>query len=169
VKTGLWIVPWLVGMVFSLQADTTDASIDSDVQRMSIATRNCDATSIIDLTYFPLVSAMGGKEAAILAMARVFGMFKSRGMKITRFETLKPYTKISGDTHDYVIIPTREDMQIGPHDFETQSYLVAVKLHDSANWQYATASKQVESDRDALFPDLPKSVALPPMRTIRID
>jgi len=156
-------------MAFNLQADTTDASIDSDIQRMTVATKACDAEAIINLTYFPLLSAVGGKDAATLAMARVFGMFKSHGIKITRFEPLKPYTKVSGDTHDYVIVPTREDMQIGPHDFEIQSYMVAVKLHDSTSWQYATASKQVESDRDALFPDLPKSITFPPKRTIRID
>jgi hypothetical protein len=152
-----------------LRADDTDAAIDSDVQKMAQAFKISDAKTMVDMEYKTFIESHGGREAAIMGFARIFAIMRAHGVRVSKFEAIKPYKKISSEVYDYVIVPSREDFQIGSHQYEGQSFFVAVKFHDADHWQYLEWSPEVEKDRDILFPGLPKDLSLPKQRHFQIN
>jgi hypothetical protein len=170
-KTFLFTAAWCSFMSVGLDAQPAgaDAAVDADVHALAKAYQTGDAGTISNLTYGPMVAAMGGETNAYLKIDSQFGIMKAESEKVTGFKILRPYLRATGEDHDYILIPTRIDLQIGDHDFEEESYFLAIRFRGARRWHYVWGSPSLPSQSDGLFPDLPKSLVLPAVKRVQID
>jgi hypothetical protein len=161
----------VLALIFTCQvrANSDDAVIDRDIQALSKAMESGDVGTIMDMTYSPLMKSMGDETTACVKLLDSFGKMKGRSIKMTRCKLLEPRLHASGDEHDYVFVPVQIEFRNGFHDFEEQSYFLAIRFRGSNSWQYVSGSKDLPSQSDGLFPDLPKSIVLPVPKMAQVD
>ncbi|MCE0496804.1 MAG: hypothetical protein LV481_02490 [Methylacidiphilales bacterium] len=157
------------GLLFSvmlpaLADDARDAAIDQDMARMKTAMQSKDEATLVDMMYEPIVQAGGGRDQ-VLAQA------KSLADKVdfTSFEINKPYRYFSGQQNDYVTVPTHLLMTINGHHFDSVSFELGIKAHQTEKWEYVDGAGISPQLRTQLFPDLPQDAVLPEHSVKQID
>ncbi len=144
--------------------DTRDAAVDQDMDRLKTAMTTKDYGTLIDMMYEPVVKLGGGRDAMLAQSSKMADI-----VTFTSFTTTKPYTYVTGNDNDYIIVPTHLLMTVNGHHFDSTSYEFGIKPHSGGKWEYLDGAGMKPQMSDRFFPDLPKDTVLPEVSRKQLD
>ena len=151
----------LLLIIFMERAFGASDELHSDIHRIVDALKNGDYRTVIDMTYPPIIKAMGGREVALKNISEFMNSPLMKTLKIHSFETEKPYKFVHGSRNRYVIIKHISVMEIQGKKVKTRGFQLGIYDKVKNRWTFISGEKLNEGILASLFSDFPKDINLP--------
>lgn len=165
-KTMKRLLSMLAAWALALSAVGVEDSgaVRRDIDQMTEAFKNNDLEVIIEMTYPPMLEAMGGKEAALAAVRDFLNTAAAKSYQFHSFEAAEPFVYLSGTDFEYVIVPFALVAEVQELKIRSEGYQLGVKKKEAKDWKYVDGQKLNDATFEKYFPDFPDRSKLPPIR-----
>jgi len=135
-------------------------NIHQGIKRIITAIQNGDYQTVIEMTYPPLVNAMGGKAKAVLQITNFMNSPIMKTFKIHSFDLKEPYQFFPGEKRKFVIIEFTSIMEMLNKKVEATGFQFGI-CEDNLNWYFIDGEKMNDLILTAYFPELINKISLP--------
>lgn len=154
-------VAFSFSLLLSASGEDRAEAVAMDIQKLGEAIKNNQLDRVIEMTYPPILEAMGGKEKALAALREFMDSAEAASFKVQGFEVHHPLTFLEGDELDYVIVPFSTVMEVRELTIRASGYQLGVKKKAAADWKFVDGEKLDDEMFDTYFPDFPDRSKLP--------
>jgi hypothetical protein len=135
-------------------------AVEALAEKVGTATLKEDCDALADLTHPKVMEPLGGREKFVAAAKELMKKIKDAGVTITSFKIGEPADPVRGDKEVFVVVGTTIEINTPKGKATGTSCLLGVSADGGKTWRFVDGAPGSAKTRK-MFPDLPKSVALP--------
>lgn len=149
-------------LTFAAEQPTLSARVKKLATDMVDATIRGDFAKVVDHTFPPFVSEVGGRKALIEMVEKGTAEMKAHGFVIKDIKIGEPGDVVVDGDRTYVVVPTVTDIAFPKGILRAKSFLLGISPDEGKSWTFTDgAGLQDEKFRARCFANLPKKLKLP--------
>ena len=143
----------------------TKSEVKQLVEKIGQATLSGDMDTVIDLTYTPIIDAIGGRKKMVAVMEKIAKDMNANGLAFESYTVGEP-----GDFHNeggntYSIVPTKLAITSADSRIVTNNFLLGISSNGGRSWTFIEGSGLKDKKVVAkVLPKLPATLQLPEFR-----